>query len=379
MSPVLSRTLRTNSTPLLLILVVAVVAMVTSGGSGQMDYVVVTALVNLVIVVGLYVFVGNSGVFSFGHIGFMAIGAYVAGLLSIPQATKEVLLPDLPGVLATTELSSVLAIIVGGLVAAAVAAVLAVPLMRLSGLTAALGTVAVLLITHVVGINWDAVTHGTAGITGIPTVTTRDNALMWAVVAIIGAWVFQQSRAGLRVRAARDDEVAASATGVRIGRDRGTAFVASAFLVGAGGGLFAQQIGTITPDAFYLSITFLTIAMLVVGGITTLSGAVIGTLVISALGEVLRRVETSVDRPGLREVVLALAMLVILAVRPQGLTGGREIVWPARLRRSRNGSAPAMSTGGGDGLRVASVSEDLPADDIGSSVGLVDQNKEMPR
>ncbi len=327
--------LQRNGTPIVLGAIVVLVALIFFGISGQLDYVVVSGLVNLVVVVGLYVFVGNSGVFSFGHISFMAVGGYAAGLLSIPETTKKVLLPDLPGFLATTTLAPAPAILAGGVAAAIFALVWAVPLMRLSGLTAALGTFAMLLITNVVAINWQAVTHGTAGVTAIPTATTRDTALIWALVAIACAWIFQQSRTGLRLRAAREDDVAASATGVRVARERGVAFVVSAFLVGIGGGLFAMQLGTITPDAFFLPITFLTIAMLVVGGITSLSGAVVGTLVLTAVAEVLRRVETTVDRPGLREVGLAVAMLAILVLRPQGLMGGRELGWPSRLRWRR--------------------------------------------
>jgi branched-chain amino acid transport system permease protein len=337
--------LRRASVPVLLSALVVVAALLGSLGTSELDYVVVTGLVNLVMVVGLYVFVGNTGVFSFGHVGFVAIGAYVTSLLVIPAETKKVLFTSMPGVIADAHLGTLPATLAGGVAAGLVALVLSFALMRLSGLTAALGTFAVLLIINVVAVNWSAVTNGAAGVSAIPVTTDQAAGMAWAVVAILLAFAFQQSRFGLRVRAAREDEVAARASGVAIARERGIAFVASAFLLGVGGGLYAQLLGTITPDAFYLSLTFLTLAMLVVGGMTSLSGAVVGVLVITTLGELLRRAETGIGQPGIREVGLALAMLAILILRPQGLMGGRELVL-GRLGRRRDGGGGAAERPG---------------------------------
>jgi branched-chain amino acid transport system permease protein len=150
---------------------------------------------------------------------------------------------------------------------------------------------------------------------------------------------------GLRLRAAREDEYAARSVGIRVFPERYVAFVLSAFLVGAAGFLYAQFLTSFTADEFFVQLTFLTIAMLVVGGINSLSGAVIGTVVVSVIAELLRRVEQGVDlgvvsipdRPGIESVGLALLMLVILIFRPQGITGGREITLgrPRGLPRAR--------------------------------------------
>jgi branched-chain amino acid transport system permease protein len=321
---------------LLLVALVAAVTGLTSLGSASLDQTLVNALINLTLVVGLYIFIGNSGVFSFGHIGFMAIGAYVGALLTIPVELKQVLLLDLPGFISDAHMATIPAIIVSGLVAAAVAAVLAVPLMRLSGLVAALGTLAILLIVNVVARNWNEITNGTRGMSGIPTDTTIWSALVWALVAMAIAFAFQEIRVGRRLRASREDEVAARSVGVSVSRERGIAFVVSAFIMGIGGALYAQSLGSISPDAFFLNITFLTIAMLVVGGVGSLSGAVVGTIVVSVVAELFRRAESGIDigalhiggRPGEREVALAIVMLAILLLRPKGLVGGREITWP---------------------------------------------------
>jgi branched-chain amino acid transport system permease protein len=317
-------------------LIVAVAAFSSGFGDDTIDRAVVMALINLILVVGLYAFTGLSGVFSFGQIAFMAIGGYVAGLLTIPEDVRGVLLTGLPHVVASTTLPSTAATLVGGAAAAAVAAVLAIPLSRLAGLAAGLGTFAILIIVNVVASNWQDVTGGDIGISPIPTTTTMTSTLVYALAVVFVTYLFQESRFGLRLRASREDEIAAGAVGISVGRERAIAFTLSGFFMGIGGGLFAQFQGTITPQAFYLPITFLTIAMLVVGGTTSLSGAVIGVLVLSTLAEFLRRVEQGVDlgvvnipaRSGAREVGLGIVMLSVLLARPRGITGGREIRWP---------------------------------------------------
>jgi branched-chain amino acid transport system permease protein len=321
-------------------------------GSDSLDRIVLGMLINLIVVVGLYTFVGISGVFSFGHVAFMAIGAYAGAIFVIPVEQKAVLLPDLPGFLANAHLAPLPATLAAGGVAALVAAVLAVPLARLSGLTAGLATFAVLLIVNVVAENWQQVTRGTSGISGVPTTTTLAGTLGWVFVAILAAWAFQRSRIGLRLRASREDESAAYSIGVPVGRERGIAFVLSAFFVGVAGALFGMFIGSFNPDAFYLAITFLITAMLIIGSMTSLAGAVVGTIVISAFAELLRRIEMGIDfgafelsaKPGLREVGLAVVMLLILLLRPAGIMAGRELAWRPSIRpRSRTAASPAPS------------------------------------
>jgi len=309
-----------------------------SVGPGSLDRVVVGMAINLIVVVGLYTFMGLSGVFSFGHAAFMAIGAYVGAILVIPPETKRFVLPDLPGFLADVHLDPFPATLAAGGVAAFVALVLSVPLARLSGLTAGLATFAVLVIVNVVARNWQQVTHGTSGVSGIPTTTTVWTALAWALVTMTAAWMLQRSTVGLRLRAAREQDAAARSIGIGVALERAVAFVVSAFFVGVAGALLGTFIGSFNPDAFFLDITFLMVVMLVVGGMTSLAGAVLGTIVISAAAEALRRLEGGVDlglvdvpaRAGLREVGLALVMLGILLLRPDGLTGGRELAWPPR-------------------------------------------------
>ena len=320
-----------------------VTAIVLAAGllSPSTQRVVTEALIKLSVVVGLYIFAGNSGVLSFGHIAFMGIGAYVASWLVIPPETKEVLLPGLPEVLARAQWPPTFGAATAGAVAAAFALVVGWPLMRLNGIAASIGTFAVLAAVNAVLSNWTSMTGGQRSLYGLPPYTDRFVALAWALAALAAAWAHQQSRSGFRLRGSREDETAARAAGVNVQRDRLVAFVIGAFFVGAAGALYAHFLGVVVAREFFLKLTFITIAMLVIGGIGSLAGAVAGVIVVTVLSDVLRHVERGVDlgfvqvpsRPGLQEVGLAILMLAILIFRPRGLTGGREIAVPRFLRR----------------------------------------------
>ena len=336
---------------LLALVVVSAEVAFTSSGSVTKG-VVVVALINLTLVVGLYVFAGLSGVFTFGSIGFTAIGAYTAALLVIPTDQKLVLQPLLPKFIAHAHFGAVPATLIGGVVAALVAAVVSIPLMRLNGIAAGLATFALLVIIYTVANSWEQVTNGAAGISGVPqnVAPSLNVALSWAAVAIVCGFAFQSTALGLRLRGSREDEVAARSLGVSVRFERRVEWVASAFLMGIGGALYGEYLGSFNASAFYLSLTFLTLAMLVVGGLKSLSGAVVGSLTISFVAELLHRIEQGVNlglfhipaRPGLREVGLAIIMLAILILRPRGLTNGNELPWPRlpqRMRRVRGSDA----------------------------------------
>jgi branched-chain amino acid transport system permease protein len=224
--------------PASLIALVVAVAYAGSLGGAVLHQVVVNGLVNLTIVVGLYIFVGNSGVFTFGHVGFVAIGAYAGALLEMHKSDKQISLPNLPHFLLTVHLATIPATLLAGGVAAAFAAVVSLPLMRLSGIGASLATFALLVVINVVASNWNALTGGSGGIIGVPGTTSRESALAWVVVAIVIAYLFQRSAVGLRLRGSREDHFAARSIGITIFLERRLAFVVSAFVLGIGGALF---------------------------------------------------------------------------------------------------------------------------------------------
>jgi branched-chain amino acid transport system permease protein len=299
---------------------------------------VIFALIHVVAVVGLYIFMGNSGVMNFSTAGFMAIGAYTSALLTMAPGMKATFLPDLPAWLATAHLAPLWGALAGGGVAALVALLIGIPIMRLSGIAAAIATLSLMFICYIVLGNWTALTGGQQSLMGLPSYVGLWTAGLSAVAAIAVAFTYQETRGGLALRASREDEVAARASGVRIVRERLVAFVVSGFVTGIAGVLYGHFLGTLRVESFYLDLTFLLITMLVVGGMRSLAGAVAGALGISMLTELLRLVEVGfpipgtswslATPPGLGDVALAAAMLLIILFRPQGITGGREIEFP---------------------------------------------------
>jgi branched-chain amino acid transport system permease protein len=317
-------------------LVVIVTVLVASLAPGDIRSKGTLMLINLVFVLGLYLFVGNSGVLSFGHVSFMALGAYTSALITAEVHIKHTLLPRLPGWLLNAHVATIPATLLAGVIAGTFALLIGGPLMRLTGLAAGIATLAVLVIVFTVLSQWIDLTGGLTAINQIPTDTGIYTALVWALIAMTVVFLFQQSRTCLRLRGSREDELAARSLGIGVLGERLIAFVISAAIVGVSGALYAHFLGSIIPSLFYFQLTFLTIAMLVVGGISSLSGAVVGTIFISVLQELLRRLEAGPDlgvwkvpeSPGLTEVGLALVMLLCLLLLPRGLTRGREIVWP---------------------------------------------------
>lgn len=308
-------------------------------------------MISAILVVGLQMFMGNSGILSFAHIGFMGMGAYTSAVLSIPERMKGMALPDLYPVLVGVELSPLLSIAAGALVAALVAAVVSYPLMRLSDAAAVITSFALLVVLHTVLTHWSVVTNGPRTLFGVPEVTTLWLATACAILALVLAIAFKESRIGLLLRASRDDEVAAAALGVNIPRLRWIGFVISALLAGLGGALWGHFVTSFSPRAFYLKETFLILSMLVIGGPNTVTGAVLGTIIVTAVFEALRSLEGALNEAaifsgqviGLTEIVLALAMIAVLSLRPGGLFPTREI-GTLLLKTSASGTASQSIT-----------------------------------
>jgi branched-chain amino acid transport system permease protein len=329
--------LRAHSTPIVLSLVLILIALVaTAAQSSSFDRTVIDLLIRVVFVVGLYIFIGNSGVVSFGHAAFMMIGAYATGWQDCCSMTKSFFMPGLPQFMLDITVPPPVATFVAGLFAALFALLVGAAIMRLSGIGASIATFAMLVVVNVVYSNWDSVTAGTSTMTGIPAFTDRWVALVVALIAIFAAYLYQISRFGLMLRTSREDEIAAKASGVDVVGQRLLAFALSAFFAGLAGALYAHFLGTISVNAFYLDLTFITLAMLVVGGLNSLSGAVVGVICISALIEILRQLEkgidvgsTSIALPGgAQEIGLGIAMVLVLIFRQRGITGNQEITWP---------------------------------------------------
>ncbi|GAA3971145.1 branched-chain amino acid ABC transporter permease [Actinomadura viridis] len=356
--------LRSAQTPVLLIGLTALIALVGSVAGPTVTRVSIVALVSVVFVAGQSAFTGNSGVMSFGHVAFMAVGAYATAYLTIPVGLKTVLFPDLPGglgFLAQAQAGFLPAVLLSGAAALVLGVVTAPVVARLSGLQSGIATLALLIIVYNVLNGWTAVTRGSSSMIGIPRNTTVGLALAFAALAIVVSWAYRRSRSGLQLQAAREDHWAAVASGVAVGRHRAIAWVISAFLCGVAGSLYAGFLMSFNVSAFFLSATFAFIVMIVLGGYLSLSGAVIGALVVSVLQEFLRRLQDgqftggSPLPAGVADLILAAVLLVVLVKAPLGLMGVREICLPSRARRARRGA------GGSPGEKAPEEGARVPA------------------
>jgi branched-chain amino acid transport system permease protein len=293
-------------------------------------------LIDLAIVIGLYIFIGNSGILSFGHISFVAVGAYTAGIVSIPLAARPFALNTVPGFLRSFALHSPFDVMFAGAVAAVFAGITGVALMRLSGIAAGIATLSLLVVVETLLDNWQVLQAG-GDLGGVPAATGRVTELwasLWVtLLAIALAAVYERSRFGLRLRASRDDERGAASVGVKVRRERWLAFVLSAFVCGTGGAAEAHLLGSFNPANFYLSLTFLTLAMLVVGGTQSLAGPVVGTFLIAGVSDVFQvfqngggigLIQLSIP-PTATPVAIAVIVMIVIALRPRALAASGHL------------------------------------------------------
>lgn len=290
-------------------------------------------LINLVAVVALGVFSGNSGVVSFGHAGFMGLAAYASGILSMDPIVRSSELRRFPGWLSGVHVSFPVGIGIALALVAAVAAVFGLAISRLPRDAASIATLGALVIANVVLLGADQITGGAQPLYGVDVRVTWPFALVAALIAITIARLYRESRGGLQLRATREDELAGRALGANVRRLRLTSWVLSATMAGGSGVLLGHFLGAFSPSQFYLTTTIGLVAMLIVGGATTVTGAVVGTALVTAINEVLSNIESGAtvgpirlpELFGLPTLGVALALVATMYFRRDGLMGRREI------------------------------------------------------
>jgi len=291
------------------------------------------AYVNIVVVVGLQIFMGNSNVANLSHAGFMGIGAYMTAVLSTPLAMKAMQIPDAPFGLATTEYSVVPTVFISLVVVAVVALITGMIVARLNGIAATIVTLALLIIIHSVFEHWSELFRGNQAFFGIPKEANLEWGIVAGALAIIVARLFKDSRAGVQLRACADNELAARAMGVNVWRMRLVAWVLGGTICGVGGILFSYYMGTINARSFHFHQVFLTLAMLILGGMRTVTGAVLGVIVLSVGMEMIRYVEggpliVGIQFPemlGLSGLALGVIIVGCMIWRPNGLMANLEL------------------------------------------------------
>jgi branched-chain amino acid transport system permease protein len=320
-------------------------------------------LVQIAAVLALATFSGNSGIVSFGHSAFMGIGAYVSGVLTMAKGVQATALPQLPLWLQGHELSLPAVLAVTAIVGLAIGILTGFPLARLSTGSAAIGTLAFLIIIHVVLIGAREVTRGSQTFYGVPRLTTVFAAFGLAAVFIIIARVMRDTPLGLKLRAARENEVAAAANGVNVRRVRHGGWAISITMAVVAGALYGHFLGAFSPKDFYFDLTFTLVSMLIVGGMLTVTGAVAGTILLAGVVQVLRQAETGIDLGaftlpgvfGLPQLGMGLALLLTIWRKPLGLVGLHEVGpdWPRS--KAVPSPPPVQKTEAGGILEIRNV------------------------
>lgn len=285
--------------------------------------------INIVLAVSLNLVNGFTGQFSIGHAGFMAVGAYASAVFSM--RVGPTLLASL-GTLPTPVAQGVVllfALVAGGLLAAGAGWLVGLPSLRLRGDYLAIVTLGFGEIIRVLILNIDAV-GGARGLSGIPAYSN----FLWVfgvvVLVVVVARRLATSTHGRALFAIRDDEVAAEALGVDTTRYKVLAFVLGAFFAGVAGGLFAHFLSYLNPSSFTFLKSIEVIAMVVLGGMGSVTGSVLAAVVLTLLPEMLRAVKDW------RMVIYALMLIVLMITRPHGLMGTREFSWSFLRRGARD-------------------------------------------
>ncbi len=234
-------------------------------GLGVADQTLNNFYLRIVQLMGIYVVLtvslnlpnGFTGDFSLGHAAFMAVGGYSAALLTMPVTIKALQLADAPQWLQGFALPFVVATVIGGLLAALLALPIGLVVLRLRGHYLSVATIGLLVVVQGIAINWQSVTRGARGLSGLQPLTTLWWAFGWAAFTVFVIWRLAYSPFGRAMVAVRDDPMAAASRGVRVFRVRFIAFVVSAFFAGVGGSLLAHQVTAVTPKTYSFDITFL--------------------------------------------------------------------------------------------------------------------------
>lgn len=328
-------------------IVILMAALVSLVGGVKNEQIYILFAINLVFAVGVQTFMGTSGIVSFGHLAFAALGAFITGLLTTPVAVKQTSIPDAPQFIIDASLPFFQAAIVGVVLVSIIALIVGLPLMRLNGTEAAIATYALLVIVQVVLLNIGDITRGAQTFHGVPKETTVVVATIFAVVALVVARLMRSSLAGLSLRATQGSSLAAESSGVRTLRVRLVLWVASAAIMALGGCLYAHFITAFSPNNFTLTMTFLILTMVILGG-QSISGALTGAVVVTAITEALRRMVADfnlgpleVEGALLTPIVLGILTIAILVARPNGIMSRLEIEDLAgAFRRRRTQSEP---------------------------------------
>ena len=289
---------------------------------------------------------GFTGLFSLGHAGFMAVGAYTYGVLAISPERKEVVffLEPMVAPLANLQLPIPIALLAAGIMAAFAGFLVGWPALRLRDDYLAIATLGFSEIIRIVLTNLQTITNGAQGLRGFPSFPTTPVVWGFAFLAVVFMVALTRSAFGRSCKAIRDNEIAAQAMGINVARVKITSFMISCFMAGIGGALLAHLQTTIDPLLFRFLLTYNVLLIVVLGGIGSITGSVLGAIIVTVGLELLRFLDRSLDfgffvtpaLPGMRMVVFSILLLAVILFRQNGLMGGKEFSWDGIVNAPRN-------------------------------------------
>jgi branched-chain amino acid transport system permease protein len=298
--------------------------------------------INVILALSLNLINGFTGLFSLGHAGFMAVGAYTCAILTMSpeqKAANFLLQPIVPW-LANVHVPFLPSLLIGGLFAGFIGWLLGVISLRLRDDYLAIATLGFSEIIRVLLTNAQTVTNGSLGLKGLPRFTT----MWWAWGSAILITVFLvfliKSSYGRAFKSIRDNEIAAESMGIDVFGMKVMSFTISSFLAGIAGGLLAHYLTTIDPKQFIFLKTFDILLIVVLGGVGSITGSVIAAIVVTISMEALRFLDGPLDLgfvatsgiPGLRMVFFSALLMAVVIYRQQGLMGKAEFSWDALAR-----------------------------------------------
>ncbi len=298
--------------------------------------------INIILAVSLNVTNGFIGLFSLGHPAFMTIGGYLSAILLMAPERKAAMLKGLPGIMVAQHWPFLPALLAGGLLAAAMAVVAGFPVLRLRGHYLAVSTLGLIFIVQSFAVNLSGVTRGALGLGGLSAATNLWWVYLFVAITVYVCWRLKHSSLGRTMLAIRENELAAACLGIRVARTRILAFALGAFFAGVAGGLWVHLVTLISPNSFTFLMAFQLVVMVVLGGMGSITGAIIVATVLTISTELLRPVEEAAGLFGASQMIVAVVVLVVLIFRPTGLFGAAEpnfIAWFTPHSR-RPGASP---------------------------------------
>lgn len=307
-------------------------------GDNYVKRVLNTSAIYAIVSVSMNLVNGFTGLFSLGQAGFMAIGAYVVAILSVPIEKRASIfyVIDQNPVLAQIELPFFVALILGGLLSAFIAILIGVPVLRLKSDYLAIATLGFSEIIRIVITNAQPITNGALGIKSIPEMPSMWVFFIIMIISIIFIKLLINSSYGRAFKAIREDDIAAEAMGINLFKHKVLSFAIGAFFAGIGGGLLASLVGSVAPNQFNITMTYNFLLIIVLGGMGSVSGTIISSFVVTIGLELLRffddtlvifGVTIPIFRAGFRMVIFSVILMILVLFFRNGILGQKELSW----------------------------------------------------